>query len=101
MFGLHRNRQAGRHLEWKVRIFTVGAVLALAGMYFDRSWMVLAAIVVLGAGMALRAMDARRRAAQYEDDDLHEHGDRHGVDDLEDLDDLDDEADRDAASTPV
>lgn len=54
MFRLDRNRRAGDHLTWKVRIFTVGAVLAMAGMYFEEEWMTGAAIVVLLTGFGLR-----------------------------------------------
>lgn len=43
-----------RHLEWRVRILGVGAVLGLAGMYFDSGWMVNGAIGVLVLGFFLR-----------------------------------------------
>lgn len=43
-----------RFLEWKVRLFTIGAVLALAGMYLELDWMVGSAIAFLFAGFALR-----------------------------------------------
>ncbi|MEK9501010.1 hypothetical protein [Gaopeijia maritima] len=43
-----------RHLEWRVRLLGVGAVLALAGMYFDAGWMVNAAIGVLLISFVLR-----------------------------------------------
>lgn len=54
MFRLDRDRRAGPWLEWKVRLFTVGAVLAMAGIYLDESWLVYAAIAVLVAGVGLR-----------------------------------------------
>lgn len=43
-----------RHLEWRVRLLGVGAVLGLAGMYFDSGWMVNAAIGVLLISFVLR-----------------------------------------------
>lgn len=43
-----------RHLEWRVRLLGVGAVLALAGMYFDYGWMVNVAIGVLLISFVLR-----------------------------------------------
>jgi len=43
-----------RFLEWKVRLFTIGAVLALAGMYLELDWMVALAIAFLVAGFTLR-----------------------------------------------
>lgn len=54
MLGLDRSRQAGRWLEWKVRIFTAGAILAVVGMYLEERWMTGAAIVVLLAGFFIR-----------------------------------------------
>lgn len=54
MLRLDRSRRAGRHLAWKVRLFSAGAVLALAGIFLDDRWITGVAIVVLTAGMALR-----------------------------------------------
>jgi hypothetical protein len=54
VFRLDRSRKAGRWLEWKVRIFSVGAVLALVGIYLDERWMTGAAIGVLLLGFVLR-----------------------------------------------
>ncbi|HSG09978.1 MAG TPA: hypothetical protein VLA36_16580 [Longimicrobiales bacterium] len=51
MFRLDRSRRAGPLLEWKVRIFVVAAVLGLAGMVVEESWMTGAAILVLLAGV--------------------------------------------------
>ena len=47
-----------RHLAWRVRLMGVGAVLGLAGIYFDASWMLNAAIGVLLVGFALRFLPA-------------------------------------------
>lgn len=44
---------------WKVRIFALGAALALAGIALDNPWTVWAGIAVLGVGLALR-FTARR-----------------------------------------
>lgn len=49
-----RSRRAGRYLEWKVRLFTLGAVLAVVGMALNQTWMTGGAIGVLVAGMMLR-----------------------------------------------
>jgi len=51
---LDRSRRAGPWLEWKVRLFAVAAVLALAGIYMEQQWMTGAAIVVLIGAMLLR-----------------------------------------------
>jgi len=41
-------------LERKVGVFTVGAVMALTGIYFEERWLTGAALVVLVAGALLR-----------------------------------------------
>jgi len=43
-----------RFLEWRVRLFVVGAGLALGGMMLEIGWLVTAAVVVLLAGIAIR-----------------------------------------------
>jgi uncharacterized membrane protein len=43
-----------------VRLFGVGAVLALAGVYLDRSWLVSVALGVLVMGFALRFLPEKR-----------------------------------------
>lgn len=49
-----RRRRGDRFLEWKVGLFSVAAVLALAGIYLDERWVTGVAIVVLAAAMLLR-----------------------------------------------
>lgn len=51
---LDRSRRAGPHLEWKVRLFAVGAVLGLAGIFLEEAWLTGVAIVVLAGGALLR-----------------------------------------------
>ncbi len=46
--------RSGRHLEWRVRLFGAGAVLAVVGMFTEQGWLIDLAIVVLLAGFALR-----------------------------------------------
>jgi len=48
-----RGREVG-HLDWRVRLFAAGAVLALVGMYFRARWIIWIAIGVLLAGFFLR-----------------------------------------------
>jgi len=48
-----------RYFEWRVRLFGVGAILALAGMYAEQGWMINLAIVILFAGMLLRFLPDR------------------------------------------
>jgi hypothetical protein len=64
-----RSRRAGRYLEWKVRLFTLGAVLAVVGMATDQTWMTWAATAVLVTGMLLRFLPGGR---EREDVDTEE-----------------------------
>ena len=53
---MDRRRRADRYpwLEWKVRLFVVGASLAVAGMAIEIQWLVVVAIVILFAGFLIR-----------------------------------------------
>ena len=53
-FFADRRRRAGRHLEWKVGLFTVAAVLGLVGISLEERWMTGGAIAVLLGAMLLR-----------------------------------------------
>lgn len=53
-----RNRRAGRFLEWKVRLFSVAAMVAVFGIYLENRWLTGAAIVILVAGLGLRFLPA-------------------------------------------
>ena len=65
---LDRSRRAGRFLEWKVRLFSLAAVLAIAGIYFDERWMTGSAIGVLVAGLGLRFLPGGRSASDGGDE---------------------------------
>lgn len=56
MFRPSRTRRDGADafLVWKVRLFAVGAAIALAGMALTWRWLVWVGIGTLAAGMALR-----------------------------------------------
>lgn len=54
MLRLDRSRRAGRFLPWKIRIFSVGATLAVAGIYLDDRRLTGAAIVILLVGALIR-----------------------------------------------
>ena len=51
-----RRRQPGLdpHLDLKIGLFFVAAVLGLAGIFLGRTWPIFAAMVVIGAGLLLR-----------------------------------------------
>ena len=52
-------RRPVRHFEWRVRLFGVGAILAVVGMYADEAWLIYLAIVVLAVGILLRFAPGR------------------------------------------
>lgn len=56
-----------RTLEWRIRLFGVGAILGLVGMWGDQHWLVNLAIAVLAAGVLLRFL--RGRETEGPDDD--------------------------------
>jgi hypothetical protein len=59
-----------RHLEWRVRFFAAGALLALAGMYLRLDWVVNAALAVLLMGFLLRFLPEHGEGgADHEGDD--------------------------------
>ncbi len=63
-------RRAGRDdpfLDWKVRIFFIGAALLVAAILFGRPVLALAAAGVLAGGLVLAAV-ARARARRREHD---------------------------------
>lgn len=72
-FRLDRSRDGGED-PWilvKVRLFSAGAALALGGMLLDRSWLIWAAMGVLGVGVVLRFVPhpGRRGAEEGEEEE--------------------------------
>lgn len=57
-----------RHLEWRVRLFGAGAILAVVGMAADAEWLVNVAIVVLVVGFSLRFVPERGGEGDEADD---------------------------------
>jgi hypothetical protein len=58
LFFLTRSRKRSlKHLEWRVRLFGAGALLALVGISVQLPWLIYSAIVVLVAGMGLRLLE--------------------------------------------
>ena len=43
-----------RHLEWRIRLFGVGAIMAVVGIATEQSWLINVAIAVLAAGVLIR-----------------------------------------------
>ena len=56
------------HLEWRVRLFGMGAILAVVGMGAQQPWLINVAIAVLGVGFLLGLL-ARRGIARVEGED--------------------------------
>ena len=54
-----KRRGPDPYLDWKVRIFFAGALLAFIGMASDRSWVVGLAIGVLVVGLVLNFLAKR------------------------------------------
>lgn len=66
---LDRDRRAGKYLEWKVRVFSVAAVVAVTGIYLENRWLTGAAIVILMGGLLLRFLPSEAEDAEvYEED---------------------------------
>lgn len=65
---LDRDRKAGRYLEWKVRLFSVAAVLALVGIYLESGWMTGAAMGILLVGLMLRFLPDGADGTPTDDD---------------------------------
>lgn len=75
MFFLTRSRKRSlKYLEWRVRLFGAGALLALVGLAVQLSWLIYAAIVVLIGGVALRFLEEPTEETPEEgsDPDPHE-----------------------------
>ena len=57
------------NLEWRVRLFGAGAILALVGIFTDQHWMVNVAIAVLVVGFILRFQRSRAAEADAAEDE--------------------------------
>lgn len=59
---IDRSRKAHRYpwLEWKVRLFTIGACLAVGGIVLEQDWLVRVAIAILVVGLLLRFLPGGR-----------------------------------------
>lgn len=59
-FSSRKRRGPDLHLDWKVRLFFLGAVLALIGIGTESSILIALAIFVLLVGVVLRFLPAGR-----------------------------------------
>ena len=53
-----RSPGTGAHLQWRVRLFAAGALLAVFGMAINTRWLVWVAMGLLGVGFFLRFLPA-------------------------------------------
>jgi hypothetical protein len=70
LFG-DRGRRDDGLLEWKVRLFSVAAGIAVVGIYLDERWMTGLALVLLAGGMLLRFVSDRQSSPEGDDDEDH------------------------------
>jgi hypothetical protein len=82
---LNRSKRSDPHLEWKVRLFVVAAVLGVSGIYFEERWMGWVAILLLLSAMLLRFVGS---SGEGEEEDLEGDGEDRAMDD----DDIEDGA---------
>ena len=68
----HRTRGSTALLEWRIGAFSLGAVLGLAGIFLNISWLVSAALIVLLGGVALRRWAAPDSESEEQEPTMHE-----------------------------
>jgi hypothetical protein len=69
VFRPDRRRRDDRFLEWKIRLFTVAAVLAMVGIFLEERWMTGTAIVLLLGGMLLRFLPGGAPSVAEDDEE--------------------------------
>ena len=68
----HRSKGNTAFLEWRIGAFFVGALLGLAGVFLDASWLMTTALIVLLAGVALRVFASRDSGAGDQEPTTHD-----------------------------
>ena len=68
----HRTRGNMALLEWRIGAFFLGAILGLAGVFLDASWLVTTALIVLLGGVVLRGLAARDPGSAEQEPSTHE-----------------------------
>ena len=68
----HRTRRSTALLDWRIGAFFLGAVLGLAGIFLNISWLVTTALIVLLGGIALRGLAARDSGSEEQEPTTHE-----------------------------
>ena len=86
IFSSRKNRAPDSFLDWKVRLFFVGAIVALVGIGLDSSLIVGVAILILLAGASLRFLPREEQGANEDEGDKGAHGDEGAEGDKGDAD---------------
>ena len=68
----HRTRGSTALLDWRIGAFFLGAVLGLAGIFLNISWLVSAALIVLLGGVALRRWAGPDSESEEQEPTMHE-----------------------------
>ncbi len=68
----HRTRGNRAFLELRIGVFFLGAILGLAGILLNISWLVTTALIVLLGGVALRGLAGRDAGAEEQEPTTHE-----------------------------
>ena len=71
-----RSAPSMAYLEWRIRIFGAGAILAMVGIFTAQGWLIDVAIGVLLIGFAMRFLKGRR--GPVSDGDVSEENDLPG-----------------------
>ncbi|MEE8146597.1 MAG: hypothetical protein V3T24_03240 [Longimicrobiales bacterium] len=69
----HRMREGAALLEWRIWVFFLGAVLGLAGIFLDISWLVTTALVVLVGGVVVRGLAVRSSGSEEQEPTTPDH----------------------------
>ena len=69
MFITRSPKPARSHLEWRIRLFGMGAILAVVGMGAEQPWLINVAIGVLAVGFLLGLLVRRGISLEEEEDE--------------------------------
>jgi hypothetical protein len=69
MFVTRSSKPSRSHLEWRVRLFGMGAIMAVVGMGAEQPWLIDVAIALLVVGFLLRMLARRGILCEEEEDE--------------------------------
>ena len=68
----YRTRRSTALLDWRIGAFFFGAVLGLAGIFLNISWLVTTALIVLLGGIVVRGLAVRDPGSEEQEPTTHE-----------------------------